>query len=94
MVEIASKIINDNPSEYLANFLREKGIIHKDINKGNIMYNKGELFLVDFDDAIILPEDQILSSEQTQAMRNKLKYVFNDVLYDIIKILSTHYITV
>lgn len=94
MVEIASKIINDNPSEYLANFLREKGIIHKDINKGNIMYNKGELFLVDFDDAIILPEGQMLSSEQTQAMRNKLKYVFNDVLYDIRKILSTHYITV
>ncbi|MBF1996172.1 hypothetical protein HW114_12085 [Serratia symbiotica] len=94
MVEIASKIINDNPSEYLANFLREKGIIHKDINKGNIIYNKGEFFLVDFDDAIILPEGQMLSAELTQEMRDKLKYVFNDVLYDIRKILSTHYITV
>lgn len=94
MVEIASKIINDNPSEYLANFLRDKGIRHKDINKGNIIYNKGEFFLVDFDDAIILPEGQMLSAEQTQVIKNKLKYVFNDVLYDIRKILSTHYITV
>lgn len=49
---------------------------------------------MDFDDAIILPEGQMLSAEQTQVMKNKLKYVFNDVLYDIRKILSTHYITV
>ncbi|MBQ0955264.1 hypothetical protein [Serratia symbiotica] len=49
---------------------------------------------MDFDDAIILPEGQMLSAELTQEMRDKLKYVFNDVLYDIRKILSTHYITV
>lgn len=36
----------------------------------------------------------MLSAEQTQVMKDKLKYVFNDVLYDIRKILSTHFIAV
>lgn len=81
--EVSSIIKSTHPDVYLAKKLQEKGIIHHDINKGNIIYNKGEFFIIDFDSANFMPKNNIVSDSQMENMRNKFKFVFNDFLRDI-----------
>lgn len=81
--EVSSIIESTHPDEYLAKKLQEKGIIHHDINKGNIIYNKGEFFMIDFDSANFIEGNNMVTDSQTESMRNKLKFVFNDLLRDI-----------
>lgn len=81
--EIGSAISISNPSEKLSNILQSRGIVHYDINKGNIIYNKGKFFIIDFDSANFLPKGEIVSESQTKSMKEKFKHVFDDVLRDI-----------
>lgn len=83
MKEIGSAISISNPSEKLSNILQSRGIVHYDINKGNIIYNKGKFFIIDFDSANFLPKGEIVSESQTKSMKEKFKHVFDDVLRDI-----------
>ncbi|MEQ9928242.1 hypothetical protein, partial [Pectobacterium parvum] len=88
--EMKSAIEDNDISTQLANSLQKKGITHHDINKGNIIYDNKEFFILDFDSANILPEGEMVSLQQTEAMKNKFEYVFSDVLRDIKKKLSEH----
>lgn len=81
--EMSSIIERNNPSQKLANTLSEKGIIHYDINKGNVIYNKGEFYIVDFDRADILQAGKAASVSQNEYMEMKFRYVFSDVLRDV-----------
>ncbi|PXX59082.1 Phosphotransferase enzyme family protein [Pseudomonas sp. LAMO17WK12:I10] len=69
------KVINE-----LVDTLVNNGIVHNDLNLGNIMYDsKTKTFkLIDFDDADIKPVGEKLTDTQATTMRNKLKYVFGD----------------
>lgn len=80
-IEIAIK--TSNPSEKLSNSLQRKGIIHYDINKGNIIYNKGEFYIIDFDSANFLPRNEMVSQSQTNSMKEKFKHIFDDILREI-----------
>lgn len=81
--EIVSSIESTHPAEYLAKELQEKGIIHHDINEGNIIYNENKFFIVDFDSANFMQEGQPASSSHTESMRKKFNFVFNDFLRKI-----------
>ncbi|WP_409040063.1 hypothetical protein [Klebsiella sp. BIGb0407] len=81
--EIISKIESNYPEETLSRKLQEKGIIHHDINKGNIIYNEGEFFIIDFDSANFLSNGKKVSESQTESMKKKLQIVFNEVLREI-----------
>lgn len=64
--------------------LRNLGIVHHDINKGNIIYDiKKGFSIIDFDSANFLPEGEKVSAEITKYMEGKFKYVFSDTLRDI-----------
>lgn len=81
--EIETAIKTSNPSEKLSKSLQNNGIIHYDINKGNIIYNKGEFYIIDFDSASFLPKGEMVSQSQTNSMREKFKHVFNDILREV-----------
>ncbi|QHQ23047.1 hypothetical protein [Pectobacterium parvum] len=81
--EIETAIKTSNHPEKLSRLLQNNGIVHYDINKGNVIYNKGEFFIVDFDSANFLPKGEIVSQSQTNSMREKFKHIFDDVLREI-----------
>ncbi|QQG26633.1 hypothetical protein JFY74_10730 [Pectobacterium carotovorum] len=76
--------IKKNPHETLSNYLRDKGIVHHDINKGNIIYNLDQGFsVIDFDSAHIYPEGEKTSQSHADMMKNKFLSVFKDTERDI-----------
>ncbi|KHN49573.1 hypothetical protein BA188_21535 [Aeromonas hydrophila] len=76
-------IKTSNPSEKLSKSLQNNGIIHYDINKGNVIYNNGEFYIIDFDSANFLPKGEMVSQSQTNSMREKFKHIFDDILREI-----------
>ncbi len=81
--EIEAAIKTSNPSEKLSKSLQNNGVIHYDINKGNVIYNKGEFYIIDFDSANFLPKGDMVSQSQTNSMRGKFKHIFDDILREI-----------
>ncbi len=81
--EIEMAIKTSNPSEKLSKSLQNNGIIHYDINKGNVIYNNGEFYIIDFDSANFLPKGEMVSQSQTNSMREKFKHIFDDILREI-----------
>ncbi len=81
--EIETAVKTSNPSEKLSKSLQNNGIIHYDINKGNVIYNKGEFYVIDFDSANFLPKGEMVSQSQTNSMREKFKHIFDDILREI-----------
>lgn len=78
-------IDNTNPADLLSAKLQRLGIIHNDINKGNIIYDVETGFnIIDFDSANYLPDGDVVSASKTDSMRNKFAYVFNEVRRDIV----------
>lgn len=81
--EIETAIKTSKPSEKLSSLLQSYGISHNDINKGNIIYNNGEFFVIDFDSADFLPKGEIVSKSKTNTMRNSFDRIFNEILREI-----------
>lgn len=81
--EIETAIKTSKPSEKLSSLLQSHGISHNDINKGNIIYNNGEFFVIDFDSADFLPKGEIVSESKTNTMRNSFDRIFNEILREI-----------
>ena len=64
--------------------LKNIGIVHHDINKGNVIYDIEKGFsIIDFDSANFLPDGDKVSPEITKYMEKRFKYVFSDTLRDI-----------
>lgn len=81
---LSDMIREQNPSQILAERLQEKGIIHHDINRGNILFNKEDTFyVVDFDSATFMSEGQPVSPEQTAVMHKQFDHVFRDSLREV-----------
>ena len=73
-----------SPSEHLSERLKNSGIIHHDINKGNLIYDtKAGFLLIDFDSAVILSKGETVSPPLTETMKRKFASVFSDALRDI-----------
>lgn len=79
-------IKSDTQAQELSVRLKNLGIVHHDINKGNIIYDVKKGFsIIDFDSANFLPEGNKVDVEKTKYMEGKFKYVFSDTLRDINK---------
>ena len=86
LIDIASSVEKYSPAGKLANTLQNKGIIHNDINQGNIIYSKEKGFsIIDFDSAHFLGEGEVVSELQTASMKKKFLHVFSETLRDIDK---------
>ncbi|MBN3264161.1 hypothetical protein H5A43_13605 [Pectobacterium brasiliense] len=76
--------IKKTPHETLSKLLREKGIVHHDINKANIIYNVNQGFsVIDFDSAYFYPDGVSANPSQEEYMKNKFTYVFKETQRDI-----------
>lgn len=72
-------------AHHLAAQLQQKGIAHYDINKGNILFSPLQGFsIIDFDSAVISPENQAVSQSITDWMTSTLGYVLNEAHRDIL----------
>ncbi|MGV3344806.1 dermonecrotic toxin domain-containing protein [Enterobacteriaceae bacterium LUAb1] len=81
LLEMRAKKLPEN----LANHLKNKGIMHYDINQGNIIYSKEKGFsIIDFDSAMFASENNPISQSHANDMKNKFSYIFSETKRDIV----------
>ncbi|RJL54323.1 hypothetical protein [Pectobacterium carotovorum] len=81
--EIEKAIETTNPSEYLSDLLAKNGIMHNDISRGNIVYNDGFFYVLDFDSANFLAKNENMSHSEIRVMKMRFRYMFDNFLRDI-----------